>query len=225
MNENPEIRSKLLDWQRRFNIQDNDPALALIDLLDIYHRNPPAAGGQGPHFDAQTVTDAVRVAVQPAVDRLALQLQNLPSPSGHSPSAPELSGAVAASLQPSFDRLATRLQDIHPSATVSPEAVSEALKTSLLPAFDRMMFQIQELQKKIEDINSGDTAKKIESYNENIDYCTKKLDVMKKEADDLVVRIGRVGAEIKPVSRGAVLMLMFFCAVIGYVAAIAIKFS
>jgi hypothetical protein len=40
MNENSEIRAKVLEWQRRHNIQDNDPALALIDLLDIYDRQP-----------------------------------------------------------------------------------------------------------------------------------------------------------------------------------------
>ena len=36
MSDNSEIQMKILEWQRRYNIADGDPAMALIELLNIY---------------------------------------------------------------------------------------------------------------------------------------------------------------------------------------------
>jgi len=36
MSDSSEIQTKILEWQRRYNIADGDPAMALIELLNIY---------------------------------------------------------------------------------------------------------------------------------------------------------------------------------------------
>jgi len=149
--ENPEIRARVLEWQKRNNIEDGDPALALLELINIFQLDRPA--------------QQVNVQADPA----------------------------------------------------NYEQISEALKTSLLPAIDRLTFQSQELQKKLETINFEQFAKQIESYHEGIDYCTKKLDVVKKESDSLIIKIEKASASIKPITTGAVLMLMAVCGVLGFI--------
>lgn len=268
MNDNPEIRAKILDWQRRHNVQDNDPALALIDLLDVYYRPPvvvqASADGKAaaPSVNPEAIADAVRASIQPSLDRMVSQVRDLERPAGTSfqpeilldslratiqpaldrvvlqvrelerdrPTvagvAPEaLSESVRSALQPSIDRLATQIAEApSPSAVpISSEVLSEAIKTSLLPSLDRVNFQIQELQKRLETANMEESAKKIEGFHENIDYCTKKLDVVKKEADALVIKLEKASADIKPITRGAVVMLMLFTGVIGYVLAVVLR--
>jgi len=269
MNDNPEIRAKVLEWQRRHNIQDNDPALALIDLLDVYYRQPvimqPAGDGKGaptinpeaivdavrsslqpsldrvvtqirdlererpssPNFQPEALTDSLRASLQPALDRVVTQLRDLERDRPSLAPIPTeiLSESVRASIQPSLDRLATQIADA-PKPTVVPissEVLSEAIKTSLLPSLDRVTFQIQELQRRLETTNMEESAKKIESFHDNIDYCTKKLDVVKKEADSLVVKLEKASADIKPITRGAVVMLMLVSAVVGYVLAVILR--
>jgi len=160
MMENPELRAKILDWQRRYNIQDGDPALAFLELVEFMDR----------------------------------------APRGEAPAAASPSSPVMA------------------SANISPESLSEALKTSLLPAIERGTFQSQELQKQLETVNFDQFVKQIEGYHEGIDYCTKKLDVVKKEVDALALRLENVGAQISPISKYAIGGLMVLAAVLGYVA-------
>jgi hypothetical protein len=193
MNDNPEIRARVLEWQRRHNIQDNDPALALIDLLDIYYRQPvvvhaPAADGRPaqPLISPEALSDAVRSTIQPELEKVLAKLQEAP----------------AATAPP-----------------ISAEVLSDAIRISLLPSLDRITLQFQELQKKLEVTDVEETLKKIEAYHENIDYCTKKLDVVKKESEALIVKLEKASAEIKPITRGAVMMLILMAAVIGYVLA------
>ena len=150
--ENPEIRAKVLEWQKRNNIEDGDPALALLELLDFYR---PAGG------------------------------------------APSASGKDTASV----------------------EQMSEAVKSSLLPAIDRLVFQSQELQNRLDAIDLEGFAKQIESYHEGIDYCTKKLDVVKKESDSLLVKLEKAAASIKPITTGAVLLLMAVSGILGFILA------
>jgi|GEM_PF-1514411 len=267
MNDNPEIRAKVLEWQRRHNVQDNDPALALIDLLDLYYRQPvvvqaSADGKALPSVNPEAIADAVRASIQPSLDRMVSQVRDLERPTGANfqpeilldslratiqpaldrvvlqvrelerdrPAtagiAPEaLSESVRSALQPSIDRLATQISEAPSSSAVpiSSEVLSEAIKTSLLPSLDRVNFQIQELQKRLETTNMEESAKKIEGYHENIDYCTKKLDVVKKEADSLVIKLEKASADIKPITRGAVVMLMLFTGVIGWVLAVVLR--
>jgi len=161
------------------------------------------------------------------LDRVVLQVRELerdrPATAGVAPEA--LSESVRSALQPSIDRLATQISEAPSSSAVpiSSEVLSEAIKTSLLPSLDRVNFQIQELQKRLETTNMEESAKKIEGYHENIDYCTKKLDVVKKEADSLVIKLEKASADIKPITRGAVVMLMLFTGVIGYVLAVVLR--
>lgn len=160
MTDNPELRAKILDWQRRYNIQDGDPAIALLELVQFMA--PPA---QAPQV---VVTEAP---------------------------------AVPANV----------------TAEVSSESVTEAMRTILLPATERISFQGQELQQKLENIDFDKFVKQIEGYHEGIDYCTKKLDVIKKETDALVLKVEKASSQISPITRGAVVMLMAGAGVIGYI--------
>ena len=228
MNDNPEIRARVLEWQRRHNIQDNDPALALIDLLDIYYRQPvvvqaPAADGRPaqPLISPEALSEAVRSTLQPSIDRLVSQVQEIPRGSG--PAAPvnteALANSVRQAVQPELEKVLAKLRE-SPVATAPPisaDVLSDAIRISLLPSLDRITIQFQELQKKLEVTDVEETLKKIEAYHENIDYCTKKLDVVKKESEALIVKLEKASAEIKPITRGAVMMLMLVAAVVGYV--------
>lgn len=152
MIENPEIRAKILDWQKRYNIQDGDPAIALLELVQFM-------GG------------------------------------GSAVSKSEGGG----------------------TAHVSSEELSDAAKSALLPMTERVAFQIQELQQKLEKIDFDKFVKQIESYHEGIDYCTKKLDVIKKETDAIVVKVEKTSSQISPITRGAVVTLMAGAGVLGYI--------
>ena len=231
MNDNPEIRARVLEWQRRHNIQDNDPALALIDLLDVYYRQPvvvqaPAADGRPaqPLISPEALSDAVRTTLQPSIDRLVAQVQEIPRGGGQAaPVNPEaLAASVRQAVQPELEKVLARIQET-PAATAPPisaDVLSDAIRISLLPSLDRITLQFQELQKKLEVTDVEETLKKIEAYHENIDYCTKKLDVVKKESEGLIVKLEKASAEIKPITRGAVMMLMLVAGIIGYVLAV-----
>jgi len=222
MNDNPEIRAKVLEWQRRHNIQDNDPALALIELLDIYYRKP--LEGQPAAAAPELSPAALQMALQPAVDRLSAQMRDLAGVAhagGPVLSADVLAESLRAPLQAELAHLTADLKDAarQPPVAISSEALAEAIKVSLLPSIDRVTFQVQELQKRLETSGLEETSKKIETFNENIEFCTKKLDVVKKESDSLVVKLEKASAEIKPITRGAVVMLMAVTGLIGYVLA------
>lgn len=157
MIENPELRAKILDWQKRYNIQDGDPAIALLELVQFM--------GVG---QTRVVTSS--------------------------------SSEGGASVV---------------TANVSSEAVADAMKAGLLPLIERMSFQAQEMQQKLDHIDFEKFVKQIETYHEGIDYCTKKLDVVKKETDALVVRVDKAAAQIRPITRSAVLTLMAASGVLG----------
>jgi len=165
MIENPELRAKILDWQKRYNIQDGDPAIALLELIEFI----------GPMRS---------------------------------------SGAA----EPGEYRAPAQVAPISAQVDVSSESLAEAMKTALLPVIERMSYQAQEMQQKLEHIDFDKFVKQIETYHEGIDYCTKKLDVVKKETDALVIRVDKVGSQIKPITRGAVITLCIFFAVLGAIA-------
>jgi hypothetical protein len=229
MNDNPEIRARVLEWQRRHNIQDNDPALALIDLLDVYYRQPlvvqtPAADGRPaqPLISPEALSEAVRSSLQPSIDRLVSQVQEIPRGGGQAApaNAEALANSVRQAVQPELEKVLARLGESVTAPPISADVLSDAIRISLLPSLDRITLQFQELQKKLQVTDVEETLKKVEAYHENIDYCTKKLDVVKKESDALILKLERASAEIKPITRGAVLMLMLVAGVIGYVLAV-----
>jgi hypothetical protein len=229
MNDNPEIRARVLEWQRRHNIQDNDPALALIDLLDVYYRQPlvvqaPAADGRPaqPLISPEALSEAVRSSLQPSIDRLVSQVQEIPRGGGQAApaNAEALANSVRQAVQPELEKVLARLGESATAPPISADVLSDAIRISLLPSLDRITIQFQELQKKLQVTDVEETLKKVEAYHENIDYCTKKLDVVKKESDALILKLEKASAEIKPITRGAVLMLMLVAGVIGYVLAV-----
>jgi hypothetical protein len=166
MSEQPEIHAKILEWQRRWNIADGDPAMALIELLNIYGYR----GGSAP-----------AVISAPAVE-------------GGEPQAITIAGM--------------------------DEAIVEQVRTQLLPAIERLGFQTEGLKQKVETMALESFAQQVATYHEGIDYCTKKLDVVKKDADALVLQLNKVANSINPVSRVATLMLVVVAFVVGIVVAV-----
>jgi uncharacterized coiled-coil DUF342 family protein len=100
------------------------------------------------------------------------------------------------------------------------EALLEQIRTQLMPAIDRLGFQTQELKQKVETMALDSFAQQVATFHEGIDYCTKKLDVVKKESDALVLQIGKVANSINPISRSAIIVLL----IVAYLAGIATVF-
>ncbi|MGC1480185.1 MAG: hypothetical protein WA771_06755 [Chthoniobacterales bacterium] len=155
MTDNPEIKSKILDWQRRFKIEDGDPAMALLELLEIYGQNPN------------------------------------PSPTESGPQTVQIEG---------FD-----------------EAIVEQVRSQLAPGIERLGFQTQELKQRLDAMNFEGFSEQVAGYHEGIDYCTKKLDVVKKESDSIVIQLNKVANSINPISRGAILVLILAACGLGYI--------
>jgi NADH pyrophosphatase NudC (nudix superfamily) len=166
MIESPEIKAKVLEWQRRYNIPDGDPAMALIDLLEIYK--------------VSGIPSAVPYAQSPTA----------------SPSA---------------------------APVVLDEAILEQVRSQLTPAIERLTFQTQELKQKLEAMALDTFAEQIATYHEGIDYCTKKLDVVKKENDSITMQLTKTANSINPITRTAVIVLVVVAAVIGWVAGVALS--
>lgn len=171
MTDNPEVRAKIAEWQRKYNIPDGDPAMALIELLNIYGYRT----GSSPRSAAPAESER---------------------------SAPETASAAPAVLD---------------------DAAVGQIRTQLLPLIERIGFQNQELKNKLDGMALDTFSEQIGTYHEGIDYCTKKLDVVKKEADALAIQITKVAGSINPITRTAVIVLMLVSGVIGYVIAVAIS--
>ncbi len=167
MSDNSEVQAKILEWQRRYNIADGDPAMALIELLNIYGYR----GGSAPVVASAA---AGEVASVPAV--------------------------VTANLD---------------------DAVLEQIRSQLFPAIERLGFQTQELKQKVETMALESFVQQVAGYHEGIDYCTKKLDVVKKDSDALVIQLSKVANSIAPITRLAVVVLVIVAFVLGFVASVA----
>lgn len=166
MSDNAEIQTKILEWQRRYNIADGDPAMALIELLNIYGYR----GGVAP------------------------QVIHVPAPAGEG--APAVAAPVAAPVD---------------------DAVLEQIRSQLFPAIERLGFQTESLKQKVEAMSLDTFAEQVGSYHEGIDYCTKKLDVVKKDSDALVIQLTKVANSINPITRLAVVVLVVIAFVLGFV--------
>jgi hypothetical protein len=176
MSQQSEIQAKILEWQRRWNIADGDPAMALIELLNIYgyHGGVPAAPA-------------------PAVSAPVSALEVLP-PQTIAPQTVTIAGM--------------------------DEAIVEQVRSQLLPAIERLGFQTESLKQKVETMALDNFAQQVATYHEGIDYCTKKLDVVKKDADALVLQLGKVANSINPISRMTVIVLVIVAFIAGGVAAV-----
>lgn len=170
MSENPEIQAKILEWQRRYNIVDGDPAMALIELLNIYGYK---GGGAAP------------------------QVIHVPAPAGEGGAAPV------------------------PVIAQMDDAVLEQIRSQLFPAIERLGFQTEGLKQKVDTMSLDTFAEQVASYHEGIDYCTKKLDVVKKDSDALVIQLTKVANSINPITRLAVVVLVVIAFVLGFVSAVA----
>lgn len=147
----PELRAKILEWQKKYQIRDDDPAMALIDLLSIYGFRPE--GGATPEFPQQG---------------------SLPAP--------------------------------------------EEFKT-LLSNSERTNFLLAELKETISKVQLHELSEQFRTYHEGIDFATQKMALIIKEGDDLLARLGRVAAQINPIARGAVVVLMLFSGIVGWLIA------
>lgn len=77
MIEDPEIRARVLEWQKRYNIRDEDPAMALIDLINIYYRNTPGANPASVVQPVSSIDPEELKQILSAVERLTFQTQEL----------------------------------------------------------------------------------------------------------------------------------------------------
>jgi len=166
MSDTSEIQTKILEWQRRYNIADGDPAMALIELLNIYGYR----GGGG----APVVT--------------------MPAGEG---------GAPAPAVVTQMD-----------------DAAIEQIRSQLVPAIERLGFQTEALKQKVEAMAIDSLAQQIATYHEGIDYCTKKLDVVKKDSDALVLQLAKVANSINPITRLAILVLILVAFGLGFVSSV-----
>jgi hypothetical protein len=165
MSEQSEIQAKILEWQRRWNIADGDPAMALIELLNIYGYRGNAA-----------------------------PILSAPAAEGDAPQTMVIAGM--------------------------DEALVEQVRAQLLPAIERLGFQTEGLKQKVETMALESFAQQVATYHEGIDYCTKKLDVVKKDADALVLQLAKVANSINPISRMTVVILVVVAFVAGVVATV-----
>jgi hypothetical protein len=156
MNElDPEIRARVLEWQKKHQIRDDDPAMAFLELLSIYGRLQASAPASSPA----------------ALDLSKLELPNF-----------------------------------------------EELKL-ILSNSERTNFQLQELKEIISRMQLAELAADFKTYHESVDFATKKMALIIKEGDELMVRLNKVGAQINPVARGAVGVLMAVSGVVGWLIA------
>jgi hypothetical protein len=100
------------------------------------------------------------------------------------------------------------------------DAILEQIRSQLLPAIDRLGFQTEGLKAKLDEMALESFAQQVATYHEGIDYCTKKLDVVKKDSDALVLQVAKVANSINPISRMAVIVLVLVAFVAGVVAAV-----
>lgn len=172
MSENPELKAKILEWQKRYNIPDGDPTMAVIELLEIHLASGAISEGG---FAAQT-------------------------------SALTRSSSAAAV-----------------ESAVLDEAAVEQLRSHLMPAIERLSFQTQELKQRLDEMSLDTFAQQLATYHEGIDYCTKKMDVVKKENDAISQQLTKTAESINPITRMAVIVLMLVTGVIGFVIAVALR--
>lgn len=165
----PELRAKVLEWQHRHNIADNDPAMALIELLNLYYRP-----GQ---------TSAAQTAA-----------------------APVITGPVNASI-----------------STTEAEQLASTVRSKLAPALEQLTDATNELRARLDSLQFDELSKQMGVYFNGIDYATKKLDVIKKDSDAMFSKLSKIGHQINPVARGAVIGLMLVAGFIGYLAAIILR--
>ena len=94
--DNPELRAKILDWQKRYNIQDGDPAIALLELVQFlsgtggttYVRSEPSGegGASAPvsnvtaNVSGEALPEAMKTALLPVIARVLTDTQPLKPP-------------------------------------------------------------------------------------------------------------------------------------------------
>lgn len=159
----PELRAKVLEWQRRHNIADNDPAMALIELLDLYYRPQADAAAAAPQ--------TVQAGITPA----------------------------------------------------DSEQLAEMIRRQLSPSLDQLSLKTDELRARLDSLQFDEFGKQMGVYFNGIDYATKKLDVIKKDADAMFSKLSKIGSQINPVARAAVIGLMLVAGFIGWLAAIILR--
>lgn len=148
----PELKAHILEWQKKYSIRDDDPAMALIELISIYgHRS---AGGDTP--------------------QAPIELPNFPPP--------------------------------------------EEFKT-IINNSERTNFLLNELKETLADVQLKELSEQFKTYHEGIDFATQKMALIIKEGDDLLARLGKVAAQISPIARGAVVVLMLFSGIVGWLIA------
>jgi hypothetical protein len=185
----PNLQTRILEWQKKYQIRDDDPAMALIELLGIYGFSPQgsvaSAAGQATLSanDLKLIQDQGE-ALQRKLGELQSQLLSLPAQT-----------AVGDRLPP-------------------PEEIR-----TLVSNTERTTFLLSELKETLSQVKLAEYAEQFKTYHEGIEFATQKMALIIKEGDDLLARLGKVAAQINPVARGAIFVLMLFSGVVGWLIA------
>lgn len=67
--ENPEVRAKILEWQKQYQIEDGDPALALLELMNIFQPTGTSVTSVDP-ASAEQISESLKTSLLPAIERL-----------------------------------------------------------------------------------------------------------------------------------------------------------
>jgi len=186
-NQDPEIRARILEWQKRHQVRDDDPAMALIELLNLYYRDRGQVG-------AGLGSDSVDVAA--AINNAILQ--------GDQKGVLKAIEDDHKGLLAELDRVAALSKDEH---------------KIVMSEIERLNDHTKELKEIIAKLEFNDLSEQMRSHQESIDFATKKMAVIIKDGDDLLARLGKVGSQINPIARSAVIVLMIVSGILGWVIA------
>ncbi len=228
----PELRAQVLEWQKKHQIRDDDPAMALIELLNIYGSGRSFATGK--EAGAAIPSEELRAAITSSerVSHLVEELKDTVSGLIRQGGA---GGSAAQLLPPEEMRAAFSnsekaihlIEEVKESisavrrdgiSAAGPLPAPEEMR-AILSNSERTNFLLQEVKEIVAEIRLEEMAEQFKTYHEGIDFATQKMALIIKEGDDLLARLGKVAGQINPIARGAVVVLMIVSGVVGWLIA------
>jgi len=215
MTNDPEIKARILEWQRKYHIRDDDPAMALIELLTIYGVDGRSTGETA----APAVAPEEVKALAATSERTGRLLEEIKEVLHQKPEQvePDHETREILLLSEKSNLQLSELKEI--IGKLQSQSLSEQDVKGILSSSERTSFLLAELKEIIGKVQLKELAEQFQTYHEGIDFATQKMALIIKEGDDLLARLGKVAAQINPIARGAVVVLMLFSGVVGWLIA------
>jgi uncharacterized protein YlaN (UPF0358 family) len=188
-NDDPEIRARVLEWQKRNQIRDDDPAMALIELLEIYYQKRGGQSEEPVTVNTSEIISAIKGAIAPG----------------------EQAGSLVATIEEDRKAVLAHIEQVA-SLTKDDHKI-------VMSEIERLKDNTKELRDIIGKLELNDLGAQMKAHQESIDFATKKMAVIIKDGDDLLARLGKVGSQINPIARSAVIVLMIVSGILGWVVA------